>query len=98
MKASAIGGIPAALAAALLFGAGTPFAKLLIDANIDRVIWGTDWPHPDSTPRAGRKPTDVAPFLQIDDAQILNLLAVWAPDAEVRKKILVDNPERLYGF
>src|SRR6266705_2263068 len=41
---------------------------------------------------------DVAPLLQIDDGRLLNQLAVWAPDAGVRKKILVDNPARLYGF
>jgi predicted TIM-barrel fold metal-dependent hydrolase len=38
------------------------------------------------------------PFRQIDDARLLNLLPVWAPDAVVRKKILVENPARLYRF
>jgi predicted TIM-barrel fold metal-dependent hydrolase len=37
-------------------------------------------------------------MLQIDDGRLLNLLTVWAPDPDVRKKILVDNPARLYGF
>jgi predicted TIM-barrel fold metal-dependent hydrolase len=46
----------------------------------------------------GRKATDVAPFYNIDDGRLLNQLALWAPDADVRKKILVDNPARLYGF
>jgi len=76
----------------------TPLAKALIAANADRVIWGTDWPHPDSAPVPGRKATDWAPLLPIDDGRILNQLPVWAPDASVRKKILVENPERLYGF
>jgi predicted TIM-barrel fold metal-dependent hydrolase len=75
-----------------------PLAKTLIAANPDRVIWGTDWPHPDSASVPGRKPTDWAPLLPIDDGRILNLLPLWAPDAAVRKKILVDNPARLYGF
>jgi len=75
-----------------------PLAKALIGTNPDRIIWGTDWPHPDSSPRAGRRPTDLAPLLQIDDGRMLNQLAVWAPDAKVRKKILVDNPALLYGF
>jgi len=35
---------------------------------------------------------------QIDDGRLLNLLPVWAPDAAVRKKILVDNPARLYEY
>jgi predicted TIM-barrel fold metal-dependent hydrolase len=74
-----------------------PFAKALIAANADRILWGTDWPHPDATPPGGR-PTDVTPLTQIDDGRLLNLLAVWAPDAGIRRKILVDNPARLYGF
>jgi predicted TIM-barrel fold metal-dependent hydrolase len=74
-----------------------PLAKALIAANPDRVVWGTDWPHPSATP-PGRKPTDVTPMFQIDDGRLLNQLAVWAPDAAIRKKILVDNPAQLYGF
>jgi predicted TIM-barrel fold metal-dependent hydrolase len=73
-----------------------PLAKALIAANVDRIVWGTDWPHPDSVP--GRKVTDVTPPLQIDDGRLLNQLPVWAPDAAIRNKILVDNPARLYGF
>jgi predicted TIM-barrel fold metal-dependent hydrolase len=76
----------------------TPLATALIAANVQRILWGSDWPHPDSSPVAGRTPTDVAPLLQIDDGRVLNQLAVWAPDAAVRKIILVDNPARLYGF
>ena len=75
-----------------------PFAKALISANADRVLWGTDWPHPDSGPVPGRKLADTAPFYRIDDGRVLGQLAVWAPDAGVRRKILVDNPARLYGF
>ncbi|HLZ05521.1 MAG TPA: amidohydrolase family protein [Bradyrhizobium sp.] len=73
-----------------------PLAQALIAANPDRIVWGTDWPHPDAI--AGRKATDVTPLLQIDDGAILNQVPAWAPDAAVRKKILVDNPARLYGF
>jgi predicted TIM-barrel fold metal-dependent hydrolase len=75
-----------------------PFAKALIAANAERVVWGTDWPHPDTTIIPGRRPTDIAPMLQIDDGRLLNQFAVWAPDAAIRKKILVDNPARLYRF
>jgi predicted TIM-barrel fold metal-dependent hydrolase len=74
-----------------------PFAQALITANVDRVVWGTDWPHPTGTP-PGSKPTDVTPLLQIDDGRLLNQLPVWAPDPAIRQKILVDNPARLYGF
>lgn len=75
-----------------------PLARALIEANSDRIVWGTDWPHPDSVTPPGRKVTDVTPLFQIDDGRLLNQLPVWAPDAAVRKKILVDNPARLYGF
>ena len=74
-----------------------PLAQALIAANPERVVWGTDWPHPTGTPPGG-KPTDVTPLLQIDDGRLLNQLPVWAPDAAMRHKILVDNPARLYGF
>ena len=75
-----------------------PFAKALIAANVDRVLWGTDWPHPDPAPPPGGKATDVTPLLQMDDGRLLNLLPVWAPDSAARRKILVDNPRRLYRF
>ncbi len=73
-----------------------PLAKALIAANPERIVWGTDWPHPNSS--SGRPPAEVTPLLQIDDARLLNQLPVWAPDAAVRRKILVDNPAKLYAF
>lgn len=76
----------------------TPFAQAMINANAERVLWGSDWPHPDTASVPGRKATDVSPLLPIDDGRLLNQLPVWAPDGAVRKKILVDNPARLYGF
>ena len=69
-----------------------------IGANRERVLWGTDWPHPNPVPPPGGKATDVTPLLQIDDGRVLNLLPAWAPDPATRKMILVDNPARLYGF
>jgi predicted TIM-barrel fold metal-dependent hydrolase len=80
------------------FPDATPLARALIAANSDRIVWGTDWPHPDSVTPPGKKPTDVTPLFQIDDGRLLNQLPIWAPDAAIRKKILVDNPARLYGF
>jgi len=71
---------------------------MLIAANVDRILWGTNWPHPNSTTPPGRKPTDLTPLWQVDDGLVLNLLPVWAPDAATRKRILVDNPATLYGF
>jgi predicted TIM-barrel fold metal-dependent hydrolase len=75
-----------------------PLARALIAANSDRIVWGTDWPHPNSVTPPGKKPTDLTPLFQIDDGRLLNQLPVWAPDAAIRKKILVDNPARLYEF
>ncbi len=75
-----------------------PLAEALIAANVERIVWGSDWPHPAGGALPGQSASDVAPLLQIDDGRLLNQLAVWAPDAGVRKKILVDNPARLYGF
>ena len=65
-----------------------PFAQAVIEAAPDRVIWGTDWPH-GNTFTPGRVP---------NEGDLLDLLAVIAPDAAVRKAILVDNPARLFGF
>jgi predicted TIM-barrel fold metal-dependent hydrolase len=75
-----------------------PLARALVAANAQRILWGTNWPHPDSAARPGRKATDLAPNVQIDDGQVLNLLPVWVPDLVTRRAILVDNPTRLYGF
>ena len=74
-----------------------PLAKALIAANPQRIIWGTDWPHPRQV--TGRAPTSVTPFYEVDDGRnFKNRLSVWAPSAALRKTILVDNPARLYGF
>ena len=73
----------------------TPLAQMLIAANVDRCVWGTNWPHPNSVNGSTEK---VTPLWHVDDGLVLNLLPVWAPDAVTRKKILVDNPARLYEF
>ena len=75
-----------------------PLAKALVSANPQRILWGTNWPHPGSNPVPGRKPTDLAVHVQTDDGKVLNLLPTWVPDAATRRMILVENPARLYGF
>jgi predicted TIM-barrel fold metal-dependent hydrolase len=65
-----------------------PFARTVIAAAPDRVIWGTDWPHSNN----------FAPGYTPNDGDLVDLLAAFAPDDVVRKKILVDNPVELYGF
>ncbi|MBZ0228125.1 MAG: amidohydrolase family protein [Bauldia sp.] len=61
-------------------------ARALIAAAPERMLWATNWPHSHPT----RPPAD--------DAMMLDVLGRWCPDASVRKRILVDNPARLYGF
>ena len=63
-----------------------PYAQALIAAAPDRCVWASDWPH-----------SRFAGFMP-NDGDLLDLLALWAPDAAVRNRILVDNPARLYGF
>jgi predicted TIM-barrel fold metal-dependent hydrolase len=72
-----------------------PLAKALISANTDRILWGTNWPHPNS---AGGSTTRVSPLFQVDNGLVLNQLPLWAPDVAIRKKILADNPAKLYAF
>jgi D-galactarolactone isomerase len=65
----------------------TAVAQACIAHAPERVVWGSDWPHPTEKPE--HKPNDAALF---------DLLAVWAPDEAQRRRILVSNPEALYGF
>jgi predicted TIM-barrel fold metal-dependent hydrolase len=71
-----------------------PIARAMIAANPDRILWGTDWPHPGA---AKRDPAVIEPFRPEDNGAALNRLTAWASESE-RKKILVDNPARLYQF
>jgi D-galactarolactone isomerase len=65
----------------------TKIAQEFVRAAPERLVWGSDWPHPSEAP--GKKP---------DDAALFDLLLEWAPDEAVRNRILVANPGTLYGF
>ena len=65
----------------------TKVAQAFVKVAPERMVWGSDWPHPSEQNKT-----------LPDDALLFDLLAVWAPDAATRKRILVDNPEALYGF
>ncbi|WP_454692718.1 amidohydrolase family protein [Achromobacter aloeverae] len=65
-----------------------PFVEALADARPDRLVFGTNWPHP------GLFEPDTVP----NDGTIMDQFCKWVPDADVRTRILVDNPELLYGF
>jgi len=72
-----------------------PIARAIIAANPDRIVWGSDWPHPGA---AKRDPAVIEPFRPEDNGQALNRLAEWTKDRTEVQKILVDNPARLYKF
>lgn len=63
-------------------------AQALVRAAPERMLWATNWPHPGH---------DDEPEI-CDDSLLLDLLIEWAPDEDVRRRILVDNPAALYGF
>jgi predicted TIM-barrel fold metal-dependent hydrolase len=67
------------------FADALPFAQALIRAAPDRVLWGTDWPHPNVKWRP-------------DERALLDLFATMAPEPALQARILVDNPARLYDF
>jgi len=73
-----------------------PLARTLAAANEDRIVWGTNWPHPNAN--SGRPANELTPLHQVDDGLVMNQLPLWIPEAGLRKKILVDNPARLYDF
>jgi predicted TIM-barrel fold metal-dependent hydrolase len=75
-----------------------PIAAALAGANPDRMLWGSDWPHPNVPPREQLDLAKFDPYRKEDDGANLNRLASWIGDAAVLRKILVDNPARLYGF
>jgi len=69
-----------------VYADAVPLAQALIEAGPERMVWGTDWPH---VSKVENMP---------DTGALLNRLADYAPDPDVRRAILVDNPARLYGF
>ena len=68
-----------------MFADVTPLARALVAAAPDRCVWGTDWPHPN---------TEFMP----NDADLADMLSDWISDVALRKRVLSDNPVRLYDF
>ncbi len=64
-----------------------PFAQALVAANPERLVWGSDWPH-----------INYNHGVMPNDGELFDLLLDWAPDEEVRNRILAENPARLYDF
>ncbi len=67
------------------FTAAIPIARALVEAAPDRVLWGTDFPHPNL-----KEP--------VDEADLVDLIPLFAPTPDAQRRLLVDNPARLYGF
>ena len=63
----------------------TKIARAYIEAAPERMVWGSDWPHPTEK-------------IKPDDATLFDLLTDWTPDDRTRHRILVDNPATLYNF
>jgi len=63
-----------------------PFARAIVNAAPDRVLWGTDWPHP-----------NVGRFMP-NDGELVDLVSEIAPDEAQRHKLLVQNPAHLYAW
>ena len=68
------------------FTDAVPFARQLIEAAPERILWGTDWPHP-----------NVGKHMP-NDGDLVDLFPLMAPETDLQYKILVANPARLYGF
>jgi predicted TIM-barrel fold metal-dependent hydrolase len=68
------------------FADAAPFARKLIEVAPDRVLWGTDWPHPNIS-------KDMP-----NDGELVDLMLDFCDDAGLRQKLLVDNPLRLFDF
>ncbi|HEY0294789.1 MAG TPA: amidohydrolase family protein [Bordetella sp.] len=65
-----------------------PLVETLVQARPDRLVFGTNWPHP------ALFPPDTVP----NDGALLDLFCDWIPDQAVRRRIFTDNPAELYGF
>jgi predicted TIM-barrel fold metal-dependent hydrolase len=63
-----------------------PFIHALVKRAPDRLLWGSDWPHPNYF--------EPMP----NDADLVDLLPAWIPDEQTRQRVLVDNPAELFGF
>lgn len=68
------------------FTDAVPFGQALLEVAPERVLWGTDWPHPNIKKHMP------------NDGDLVDLIPLFMPDASLQQRVLVDNPHRLYGF
>jgi len=63
-----------------------PMISRIVEARPDRIIWGSNWPHP------------ICPVPMPNDGDLVDLVPLWLPDETIRHLVLVQNPNELYGF
>jgi predicted TIM-barrel fold metal-dependent hydrolase len=80
------------------FAAAGPFARSLVAANPEHLVWGSDWPHLGNHPGRTSASAPPANYRTVPEAALLASLEGWAGDATTLRRILVDNPGRLYRF
>ena len=68
------------------FTDAVPFAQALLEVAPERILWGTDWPHPNIKRHMP------------NDGDLVDLIPLFMPDEALQQAVLVDNPHRLYGF
>ena len=68
------------------FTDAVPFGQAILEVCPDRVLWGTDWPHPNIKKHMP------------NDGDLVDLIPLFMPDEALQQAVLVDNPQRLYGF
>jgi 2-pyrone-4,6-dicarboxylate lactonase len=75
-----------------------PFMRALVETNVDRLVWGTDWPHIGFHSGRAISGHEPLPYRPLDAGELLDVLSEAVPDATARDKILARNPGRLYQF
>jgi predicted TIM-barrel fold metal-dependent hydrolase len=78
------------------FDAVARIAAMYLQANPERVLWGSDWPHTNREP--GKAAHEVSAYRQVDPTALAQGIHAWLPTDALRKQVLVDNPARLYDF
>jgi predicted TIM-barrel fold metal-dependent hydrolase len=63
-----------------------PMIQKVVELRPDRILWGSNWPHP------------ICPVPMPNDGDLVDLILLWLPDRRTRRLALVDNPALLYGF
>lgn len=89
---------PYRIAAQIDDPAVAPFARRIAEANPERVVWGTDWPHTPVHPGAQVTDDREMPYRDIDTTRLRDLMLDWITEPRRRDLFLVDNPARLYDF